>query len=69
VRGQGTFSNGVERCRIAVTLATGLSQQHCEKLGLGYRDPESIDVESFAGREDEGILLVRKAGEILYRLE
>ena len=69
VRGQGTFVDGVEQCRIAVTLATGLSKQRCEKLGLGFREPESIDVESFAGREDEGVLLVRKAGEILYRLE
>jgi nickel-dependent lactate racemase len=69
VRGQGTFVDGVEKCRIAVTLATGLSKQQCEGLGLGFRDPESIDVESFAGREDEGVLLVRKAGEILYRLE
>ncbi len=69
VRGQGTFADGVERCRIAVTLATGLPKRKCEHLGLGYRDPDSIDVESFAGREDEGVLLVRKAGEILYRLE
>ncbi|MGE5194831.1 MAG: lactate racemase domain-containing protein [Deltaproteobacteria bacterium] len=69
VRGQGTFENGVERGRISVTLATGLSKQLCEMINLGYRDPESIDVESFAGREDEGVLLVRKAGEILYRLE
>ena len=68
VRGGGTFVDGVERCRIAVTLATGLSKKKCEQLGLGYRDPDSIDVESFAGREDEGILLVRKAGETLYRL-
>jgi hypothetical protein len=28
-----------------------------------------MTVESFAGREDEGVLLVRKAGEILYRLD
>ena len=69
VRGQGTFVDGVEQCRIAVTLATGLSKKQCEKLGLRYCDPESIDVESFAGREDEGVLLVRKAGEILYRLD
>jgi nickel-dependent lactate racemase len=68
VRGQGKFENGVEQCRIAVTLATGLSKEQCEKINLGYRDPESIDVESFAGREEEGVLLVRKAGEILYRL-
>jgi len=69
VRGQGTFVDGVEKCRIAVTLATGLSNKQCKKLGLGYCDTESIDVESFADREDEGVLLVRKAGETLYRLE
>jgi hypothetical protein len=39
------------------------------KINLGYRDPASIDVESFANREDEGVLLVRKAGEMLYRLK
>lgn len=69
VRGQGTFENGVEKGRITVTLATGLSKEKCASINLGYRDPESIDVESFADREDEGVLLVRKAGEILYRLE
>jgi nickel-dependent lactate racemase len=69
VRGQGKFENGVEQCRIAVTLASGLSKEHCDRLNLGYRDPESIDVESFADREDEGVLLVRKAGEMLYRLD
>ena len=69
VRGQGTFANGFEQGRIAVTLATGLSQVQCERINLGYRDPESIDVGSFADRTDEGVLLVRKAGEILYRLE
>jgi nickel-dependent lactate racemase len=69
VRGQGQFEEGIEACRIAVTLASGLSKEQCEKLNLGYRDPESIDVESFAGREEEGVLLVRKAGETLYRLE
>ena len=40
----------------------------CERINLGYRDPASIDVESFAGREEEGVLLVRNAGEELYRL-
>src|SRR5215469_2762016 len=30
VRGQGTYENGHERCRIAVTLATGLSKEDCE---------------------------------------
>jgi nickel-dependent lactate racemase len=69
VRGTGTYIDGVERPRIKVTLATGLPREVCERINLGYRDPASIDVESFANREDEGVLLVRKAGEQLYRLE
>ncbi|HAW28581.1 MAG TPA: hypothetical protein DCY03_10755, partial [Planctomycetaceae bacterium] len=69
VRGTGTFENGVERPRVRVTLASQIPPELCEKINLGYRDPDSIDIESFADREDEGILLVRKAGEHLYRLE
>ena len=41
----------------------------CERINLNYRDPASINVEAFANREHEGILLVRKAGEHLHRLE
>ena len=52
-----------------MTLATGLSEETCRRINLGWRDPASIDVESFADREDEGVLLVRRAGEQLYRLE
>jgi hypothetical protein len=52
-----------------VTLATGIPEPVCREIGLGYRDPSSIDVESFANREDEGVLLVRKAGEMLFHLE
>lgn len=69
VRGQGTFAGGVEKCRVQVTLATGLPEPVCRAINLGYRDPATIDVESFANREEEGVLLVRKAGEMLYRLE
>jgi lactate racemase len=68
VRGTGTFVDGLEHPRVKVTVASQLSPELCEKINLGYRDPASIDVESFADREDEGILLVRKAGEHLYRL-
>jgi nickel-dependent lactate racemase len=68
VRGGGTFADGVERPRVRVTLATGVARELCERINLGYRDPATIDVESFAGREEEGVLLVRKAGEQLYRL-
>lgn len=68
VRGIGAFEDAVEKCRAKVTLATGIPREICEKINLGYRDPASIDVESYANREDEGVLLVRKAGELLYHL-
>jgi nickel-dependent lactate racemase len=69
VRGGGTFTDGMEHCRVRVTLATGVPEEVCCSINLGYRDPASIDVESYADREEEGTLLVRKAGEQLYRLE
>jgi hypothetical protein len=36
---------------------------------MGYRDPKTIREEDFANREDEGILFVPKAGEMLYHLK
>jgi nickel-dependent lactate racemase len=69
VRGTGTFENGVERPRVTVTVASQIPREVCERINLAWRDPASIDVESFANRENEDILLVRKAGEHLYRLE
>ena len=68
VRGIGTFENGVEKCRIQVTLATGIPREVCERINMGYRDPQSIDIESYANREAEGVLLARKAGELLFKL-
>jgi len=68
VRGIGTFEDGVEKCRIKVTLATGIPREVCERINMGYLDPKTIDIESFANRESEGVLLVRKAGELLYKL-
>lgn len=69
VRGIGTFENGVEKCRAQVTLATEIPEDVCQKISLGYRDWKKIRVEDFANREDEGILLVPKAGEMLYQLK
>ena len=69
VRGIGTYEDGVEKCRVHVTLATGIPREVCEEISLGYRDPVTIRVEDYADREDEGILYVPKAGEMLYHLK
>ena len=69
VKGAGKYENGTEKPRVNVTLATQIPPDVCAKINLGYRGPATIDIESFADREDEGILLVRKAGEMLYRLK
>ena len=69
LRGDGSYEGGVERPRIQVTLATGISPERCRRIGLGYLDPATIDPEDWAGRDDEGVLLIRRAGEILYRVK
>lgn len=70
VHGIGSYDEktGIETPRVRVTLATGLSEAQCREINLGYRDWRSIDVESYANREHEGVMLVRKAGERLYHL-
>jgi lactate racemase len=71
LRGVGTYDaeNGIEIPRIKVTLATKIPKERCERVNLGYLDPETINLDEWKGREDEGILLVPKAGEMLYRLK
>ena len=69
VRGDGRFENGVELPRARVTLATQLTPAECDELALGYLDPAGIDLDSWRGREDEGVLFVPKAGELLYRVK
>ncbi len=68
VRGIGSYDNGVERDRIQVTLATGIPKEVCAEINLGYRDPATIDPADYANREDDGVLMVPKAGETLYHL-
>ena len=68
LKGAGTYEGGVERPRITVTLATGISEAETRALNLEYRDPRTLDPTSFAGRESEGILHIPKAGEYLYRV-
>jgi lactate racemase len=69
VKGIGTFENGVEKPRIHVTLATNIPEATCQKINMGYRVPATIKVDEFKDRDDDGILYVKKAGEMLYRLK
>ena len=69
VSGIGTYENGIEKPRINVILATQLSEEYCKKINFGYRNPDSINTEEWKNREDEGILYVPNAGEILYLLK
>jgi nickel-dependent lactate racemase len=68
VKGLGTWEDGVERPRVEVVLATGIPEELCKRVNLGYLDPSSLRLEDYQGREDEGILFVDHAGEILHRL-
>lgn len=71
LRGMGTYdeTTGVEQLRIKVTLATGIPRERCEKIGLGYLDPTTFDPQAWVGKEEQGILVVQRAGEMLYRLK
>lgn len=66
--GQGRYdaATGAETLRVRVTLATGLSEERCRRLNLGYLDPSSVDMEEWRTRE--GVLVVPRAGEMLYRV-
>ncbi|NUQ04155.1 MAG: DUF2088 domain-containing protein [Anaerolineae bacterium] len=69
LRGSGTYDEGIERARIRVTLSSRISREDCDRLALGYLDPNAVNPAEWQGREAEGILFVPKAGEMLYRLK
>ena len=69
VRGSGVMEGGVEKPNVRVTLASKVSEEDCARLNLGYMDPSKVRVDEWLDREDEGVLYVPKAGEILYRLK
>ncbi|UCC65850.1 MAG: DUF2088 domain-containing protein [Anaerolineae bacterium] len=69
LKGVGAFEDGVEKPRIRVTLATGIPEERCQRVNLGYLDPVTVNPDDWANREDEGVLLVPKAGEMLYRID
>ncbi|GID90980.1 lactate racemase domain-containing protein [Amorphoplanes digitatis] len=68
LRGAGTYDadTGVERPRVRVTLATGIPEEVCRAVNLGYLDPATIDIADYA--TDPDTLVVPRAGEVLFRL-
>lgn len=69
VKGTGSYDSEtrVETPRIQVTLATSIPEERCRLVNLGYADYHTINPQEWGGREEEGILLVPHAGEMLYR--
>jgi lactate racemase len=68
VRGNGTYDAAarVENPRIEVTLATGISPEHCRLVNLGYKDPGAVDPRDY--ERDPKTLVIPRAGEMLYRV-
>ena len=70
VKGLGAYdlATGIETSRIRVSLSTGIPARRCRRINLGYLDPGTVDLKDWEDRESEGILLVERAGEMLYRI-
>jgi len=69
LRGSGMMENGIEKPNVRVALASKISAEDCARLNLGYIDPLKINVDEWKDQEDEGVLYVPKAGEILFRMK
>jgi nickel-dependent lactate racemase len=67
LRGAGTYdAEHGERCRVTVTLATGIPEHVVRAVNLDHLDPALVDPDSWAA--DPDTLVVPDAGEVLYRL-
>jgi hypothetical protein len=69
LRGSGVMENGIEKPNVRVTLASKISAEDCARLNLGYLDPVKVNVDEWEHRENDDVLYVPKAGEILCRLK
>ena len=69
LRGSGMMENGIEKPNVRVTLASKISAEDCARLNLNYLDPSKINIDEWQDREEEGVLYVPKAGEILFRVK
>ena len=71
LKGKGTYDAGtaVECPRIRVTLATGIPEERCSRINLNYLNPDSVNLDEWRDREREGVKMIPRAGEILYRIK
>ncbi len=73
VKGAGTYDAGtrVEAPRVRVDIATRIPRERTERINLGYVDPATVSIEDWQRRaqEDDSILVIPHAGEMLFRLK
>jgi nickel-dependent lactate racemase len=71
VKGLGQYDpvTGIESPRIRVTLATGIPEERCRRINLGYMNPAAVNLKEWRGHEHEGIAVIPRAGETLFRLK
>ena len=68
VAGPGVFDKKTnkEKLNFKVTLATGIPEEVCKSVGLGYRNPETIKKKDYSG---SGKLWIDEGGKYLYDLK
>ncbi|GAA2722421.1 lactate racemase domain-containing protein [Cellulomonas aerilata] len=67
LRGGGTYDElEGERCRVDVTLVTGIPREKVLGVNLGYVAPEDFDLAAYEA--DPETFVVPNAGEVLFRL-
>jgi lactate racemase len=62
----GRYEEGKEHPRITATLATGIRPHTCKKINVNYLDPAEINPNNLKPGQNEDLLIIPNAGEILY---
>jgi nickel-dependent lactate racemase len=73
VKGAGTYDpvTKVECPRVQVDISTRIPRERTERINLGYVDPATVSIEDWQRRalDDDSILVIPHAGEMLFRLK
>ena len=73
VKGAGTYDadTKVECPRVQVDISTSIPRERTERINLGYVDPATVSIEDWQRRaqDDDSILVIPHAGELLFRLK